>query len=122
MASYLAEKKGSTRSITREHPPEARPSLPGASARSETFTPGSQITFVSVNFLAQDTSKLRLVSHNRANATGLWPRRSTQTKAEKWCLKRRIATLKRRLNTSVVAAKRWATAAPPSTIMVVVGR
>jgi hypothetical protein len=54
-----------------------------ASAGSEPFTPRSWITFGSLHFLAQEIGKLHLVSHNEANATGRWLRRSTQTKAEK---------------------------------------
>jgi hypothetical protein len=37
---------------------------------SETFTPRSQITFGSLNFLTQGIGEIRLISHNEANATG----------------------------------------------------
>jgi hypothetical protein len=46
------------------------------SAWSETFIPRSQITFGSLNFLAQETSELCLVSQNEANAIVLGSRRS----------------------------------------------
>jgi hypothetical protein len=88
---------------------------------SETFAPGSQITFGSLYFLTQETGELRLVSHNEANATGPGPKRSTRTKAKKQRLKRRITTLRQRLNASIVAAKRWVKAVPPSTMVAVVG-
>jgi hypothetical protein len=46
------------------------------SARSETFIPSSQITFGSLNFLAQETSELCPVSQNEANAIVPGSRRS----------------------------------------------
>jgi hypothetical protein len=65
-----------------------------ASTGSETFAPESQIIFGSLSFLAQETGELRLVGDDKASAMGLGPKRSTRTKVEKWCLKRRVAALK----------------------------
>jgi hypothetical protein len=52
-----------------------------AFAGGKTFAPGNQINFGSLDFLAQETSELRLVSHNVANAICPGPNHSTRTKA-----------------------------------------
>lgn len=62
----------------------------------ETFSPGSQITFGSLDFLIEEIDELRLISHNVVNTIGLGPTRSIRTKAEKQCLRRRTTTLKQR--------------------------
>jgi hypothetical protein len=66
----------------------------------KTFAPGSRIVFGSLDFLATTTGKFCLVDPDVHVATGAGPTRSTRNKAEKRCLKRRIAALKRCLNES----------------------
>lgn len=54
-----------------------------AFVEGDTFSPRSQITFGSLDFLIEEIDELHLVSHNVVNTIGLGPRRSIRTKAEK---------------------------------------
>lgn len=74
----------------------------------ESFAPRSKITFGSLDFLAEKTGELRLVSPSMASATGPGPRHSTKTKAEKQRLRRRATAQKRRLNKLAAAARQQA--------------
>jgi hypothetical protein len=87
----------------------------------EVYAPGSRITFGSIDFLATATGELRLARPDVPTATSTGPTRSTRSRVEKRCLRRRTTGLKRCLNRLVAAAKQRAKRILPSTLVAVVG-
>lgn len=79
--------------------------------------------FGSLDFLATTTGKFRLADPDMPVATGVGAGTtcSTRNKAEKQCLKRCIAALKRHLNRLVAAIKQQADEASPSTFVAIIG-
>jgi hypothetical protein len=85
----------------------------------ETFTPGSRITFGTLDLFATFTGELSLVIHGMPDTKGTQLTCSTGSKVEKRHLKRRVATLKRCLNRH---NKTKMVEAPSSTLVVVIDR
>jgi hypothetical protein len=87
-----------------------------AFAGGETFFLGSRFMFGTLDFLA--IGELNLAALDVLVTVGARPARSTRSKAEKRCLKRRATTLKWCLNRHV---RSKATGAPTSTLVGVIG-
>jgi hypothetical protein len=89
----------------------------------ETFAPCSRIMLGSLDFLATATSELCLAGPHMLFITGTWSAFSVtaRSKVDKWCLKRLVAALKRRLNRLADANKQKAKEDSPSTSEAIIG-
>lgn len=86
-------------------------------ASGETFTSGSHNMFGTLDLLATATGDLRLTTPDMSVTTGTQLTRSTRSKVDKRCLKRRVVALKRHVNKHDDAIKKKAARALSLTLM-----